>query len=261
MTDVKLLIVDSDRELRRLLWSSLSLSRVFRLVGETNTTSEAMEFIQEHEVDVMFINNQPADPSLTHQGSYLATMIRRERPDIQVVVYSKFKEDAYTACRCMGTGFLLVPFDPLAVHEVMEYLIYIHGLQESMRNSASRSIMIRTRTGYSRVQNNDILFIEYTQRRCKIVTESGETIELSGYTLGDLEKMLEKHGFYRCYQSYLVNLSKVTAVNVDNEAKKYTLQFSGCEEDIPVSRSKYAKLISLLCGKSAAADDQILHLI
>ena len=124
-------------------------------------------------------------------------------------------------------------------------------LQQAKREVANRSIMIKTRNGYQLTRLSDILFIERNNRKNSIVTTDGQEIALLGYTMNQLEEMLEGCGFYRCYQSFIVNLSQVAAVRADNEAKNYTIRFKGYEGEILLSREKYAELVTLLKGRYA----------
>lgn len=58
-----------------------------------------------------------------------------------------------------------------------------------------------------------------------MVTADGQELALLGYTMGQLEDILGRSGFYRCYQSFIVNLSRVSAVHVDSGTKNYALRF------------------------------------
>ena len=124
-------------------------------------------------------------------------------------------------------------------------------LQQAKREISNRSIMIKTRSGYQLTRLSDILFIERSNRKNHIVTTDGQEISLLGYTMNQLEEMLEGCGFYRCYQSFIVNLSQVAAVRADNDAKIYTIRFKDYEGEILLSREKYAELVALLKGRYA----------
>ena len=72
-----------------------------------------------------------------------------------------------------------------------------------------------------------------------------------GYTMGQLEQMLEGSGFYRCYQSFIVNLSKVSFLRADNDSNNYAIQFDGYDGEVLLSRDKYAQLLTLLKDRYA----------
>lgn len=225
MAEMKVLLVDSDERLRGELAVMLHAFQSFRIAGTVQTTDEAIEYIQSNDVDVIFVNHQPADPRTTGVGEYLSAVLAQSHPHIQVVVYSGSEEWAFNAFRCQCAGYLLTPFDPLAFQSLVNRLRYVFDLQQAKREVSNRSIMIKTRSGYQLTRLSDILFIERCNRKNRIVTTDGQEISLLGYTMNQLEDMLEGCGFYRCYQSFIVNLSQVVAVRADNEAKNYAIRF------------------------------------
>ena len=251
MMEMKVLLVDSDQQLREELVVMLHAFQCFRVVGTAQTSTEAIEYVQSNEVDIIFANHQPADPRITGVGEYLSAVLGQSHPHIQVVVYSNSEEWAFNAFRCQCAGYLLTPFDPLALQSLVNRLRYIFDLQQAKREISNRSIMIKTRSGYQLTCISDILFMERSNRKNRIVTTDGQEIALLGYTMNQLEEMLEGCGFYRCYQSFIVNLSQVAAVRADNEAKNYAIRFKEYEGEILLSREKYAELVALLKGRYA----------
>ena len=249
--NMKLVIVDSNEQIRDELWSLLALDRCFELVGTIGNTVEMMDFLDAHDVDVIFINNQPAEAEKTSQGSYISAVLSTERPDIQVVIYGSSRADAYEACRAMSTGFLLYPFDILDTRQMVARLRYNFELLRLKRESEGSGIMVKTRMGYHLVRLSDILFIERINRRCRIVTEDGSEIELMGYTVAELESMLEPYSFFRCHQSFIVNLRKVSVIDADNESKRYVIRFKKTGGEISISREKYTEIVDILREKYA----------
>ncbi len=249
--EMRLVLVESNTELRGKLWNMLVLHRIFRLVAEVETVTEAMDYIASHDVDVVFTNKLPADTSRTSDGAYLSAILAQTNPDIQVVMYSDNCEDAYQAYWSQCAGFLLTPFDPLALQMLVNRLTYICDLQRAKRETVNRSIMIKTRSGYQLTRIQDILFIERSNRKNRIVTENGEEIVLLGCTMNEIEQMLEGSGFYRCYQSFIVNLSKISFIRADNDAKNYAIQFHGFDGEILLSRDRYGEIVTLLKEKYA----------
>lgn len=248
---MKTILVDSNHELRSMLANLLSLFRVFRIEAEFDTVGEAMDYIQCHETDVIFSNIQPASPRASSDGIYLSAILSRSHPYTQVVVYSDTKEGAYAAYHSQCAGYLLLPFDSLALQGVVGKLQFIYELQQAKKESARRSIMIRTKSGYQLTRIQDILFVEYRDRKNRAMTVEGKEILLSGYTMNELESLLKDSGFYRCYQSFIVNLSRVSFIRANNDAKSYAIQFKDCDREILLSRDKYTELVELLKSRYA----------
>ncbi len=248
---MRTLLVESDQEIRYQLKNMLAMHRIFQVVAEVETAEEAIDCIQSIAVDVVFTNTLPADPRRTGDGNHLSLVLAQSHPHVQTVIYSDSRENAYYACAGQCAGFLLTPFDPLAFQALVNHLTYIYDLQRTQREAANRSIMIRTRSGYQLARLQDILFIERRNRKIIIVTEQGEEITSLGFTMGELEQMLEGSGFYRCYQSFIVNLSKISFIRTDNDARNYALQFQGYSGEIMLSRDRYTELVTILRDKYA----------
>ena len=240
--EIRVLLVESNELIRGELWNRLAMYRTFQLAGAVDTAEQAIGFVAAHEVDVVFANRQPADPRITSEASHLGLILFQDHPDIQLVVYSEERDYAYHACRAQCAGFLLYPFDSLDLQMLVNRLTYIHDLQQIKRETAERSIMVKTRSGYQLTRIQDILFVEHINRSNRIVAEDGRVIELMGYTMNALEKLLEPRGFFRCHQSFLVSLSKIKGIRVDPSRNTYTIQLTDTDQQIPLSRDKYPDL-------------------
>lgn len=86
---------------------------------------------------------------------------------------------------------------------------------------------------------NDILFIETAKRNVRIHTR--EQQYLSNRTLSDLERELNKYGFYFVHKSILVNLDAITDINT--KTRKVHLCNGSCVtvagQKIPELKKKY----------------------
>ena len=145
---MRALLVESDQKRRAQLWNLLRMYQVFTLAGEADTSEEAVTLLQKQKVDVVFCNHQPAPPNRTSTGDWLATVLAQNQPDIQVVMYADTTEWAFEAYRSQCAGYLLLPFDPLALQALVNRLRYVFDLQQTKREAANRSLLIKTRSGY-----------------------------------------------------------------------------------------------------------------
>ena len=68
-----------------------------------------------------------------------------------------------------------------------------------------------------------VLFAERNNRRITLHCAGGEEVPLNGYTMEELEQILAGSNFYRCYQSFLVNLDRVSFVKANSDSKGYAL--------------------------------------
>lgn len=246
---INLVLVENDHALLGKLEHLLSFYNGFNIIGRFSSVDDAIGFTRENETDAVFANVAVGDGRTSSDISYLTAILACEDPDIQTVIYSAQAGDAYGALLNHCTDFFTLPFEPLAMQRVVGHLTYLHDLLQYKRESLNRSIMIKTKKGYCLMPVNEILFVERSDRKNKIVTEDGQETILSGYTMDEIERILGKCDFYRCYQSFIVNLSKISFISVDNETKNYTIRFKHYRGEIILSRSKYTEVVALLKNK------------
>ena len=248
---IKMAIVDNEMEIRSELANLLDFYGIFELVAEFDDVNKANDYLLANEVDVVFINMDVGDPKLSGDGSYLAYNLAANCQDLMIVMYAAKEHPAGEIYQLHGAEFLRIPFEPLAMQRAVQRIRYLHDLLQYKKQSKERSIMIKTNLGYRLVNLEDVLFIERMNRKNRMVTVEGCEIILSGYSLDELEKLLAAYNFYRCYQSFIVNLSKVSFVKVNNETKNYVLTFEGYAGEVSISRDKYNELVNLLREKYA----------
>lgn len=248
---IKVAIVDNEMEVRNELANLLDFYGIFELAAEFDDVNEANDYLLSNEMDVVFINTDAGDPRMSGDGSYLAYNLAANCPDLLIVMYAAQERSASEIYQLHSAEFLRMPFEPFAMQRAVQRIRYLYDLLQYKKQSVQRSIMIKTNMGYRLVDLGDVLFIERINRKNRMVTVEGNEIILSGYSLDELEKLLSVHNFYRCYQSFIVNLSKVSFVKVDNETKNYALTFEGYAGEVAISRDKYNELVRLLREKYA----------
>lgn len=62
---------------------------------------------------------------------------------------------------------------------------------------------------------------------------------------------MEGSSFFRCYQSFIVNLDKITSIRTDSVSRTYTLSLEGLQEEILLSREKQKEVIARLQQRSS----------
>lgn len=249
---MKLVLVDSDNERRYVLGDLLMMHNIFEEPVHFQNVDETNEYVCTHDVDAVFIYDDIGDARFSGDGSFLASSLRQSKPDLLIVLYSSSENYPADLAFSLGcTQFFSLPLDGVALLRVVNRLKYMYDLLQYKQQASQKSMMIKTKTGYQLVQLDEVLYIERINRKIKMVTVQGEEIALTGYTLDELEYMLERNGFYRCYQSFIVNLSKVSGIRVSNETKRYTILLTGYAGEIILSRERYTQMLSLLKDRYA----------
>lgn len=249
---MKLVLLDTNEERRHDLWNMLMLHNAFEEPVHFSSVDETYDYISTHDVDVLFAYDAVGDARFSGDGSFIVAYLQQQKPDLLTVLYSAsdyFSADTAFEVGC--TQFFSLPLDAGTLLRVVNRLRYLYDLLQYKQQACRRSMMIKTKLGYQLVQLDEILFIERISRRIKMVTADGGEIALTGYTMDELEYLLERNGFYRCYQSFIVNLSKVSGIRANNETKRYTILLIGYVGEIILSRDKYNQVLALLKDRYA----------
>ncbi len=251
---LRVIVVEPDEQERDNLKYHLEFHGL-EVMCEAGSFEDVETMIQEQkgDADAAFINTHLP----TSDGFYCAYFLRTRLPDIRILFLSAYPETAVTAFEYGALDYIPLPMDTLRLEQAIDRLktLYLNADSAAVRPVGER-IMVRLRSQYRMVDIDDILFLEVRNRKCRMVF-GGKELELQGYTMEALEKMLAPFGFFRCYQSILVHISKISQLMADGEHRAYFVQMKGREELLPVSRDKYAELVGLLQESSNLIMDGI----
>lgn len=243
---IRVALADDNEELRGQLSNMLMFYNTFEIVKEFENEIEANDYLCINQVDAVFINLDMGDARYSDDGGCLAFNLSIKCPDLIVILYSNENKKISDMSFLSYTDYFALPFDSFKIQKAVSRIEYMYDLMQYKLRALNRSVMIKTNKGYQLVPLDSVLFIERFDRKNRMVTTDGREIILGGYSLDELERLLTPNNFYRCYQSFIVNLSKVSFVKVDNETKNYTLLFKDFAGEIMLSRGKYNEVIELL---------------
>ena len=108
----------------------------------------------------------------------------------------------------------------------------IDAALEACHQERSDSLILRCKTGITRVELKKLEFCEVLHRTLLLHLAGGKVLESSG-SLDELSRQLAPYGcFYRPHRSYLVNLDYVQTLS-------YRAMTLACLAEIPIPRGKY----------------------
>lgn len=219
---------------------------VLKSDGVFSTIQDAVEFLDKNSTDVVFMNYNMGDPKYSGDAFFMCSLWNQSYPDMMTVLYGEDENMAYTAAKFCATSFFTIPADLSVTEEVIKRIIYRADLLSYKTHAKNTLVMIKTKEGYQLIQKSRILFVERINRKNRMITIDGEEIWLANYSMEELTSLLSKCGFYRCYQSYIVNVENISEVCINNKKKIYTLRFRNSAEEILLSRDKYNEVLELL---------------
>ena len=199
------LLVDDEPLAIQVLQTHIDNIPSLQVIGSCNNAFEAINFLKDHKVDLLFLDIQM--PKLMgHQ--FLQTL--RNAP--KVIFTTAYKEYALDAFELDAVDYLLKPVTlerlVKAVNKITETPTSF--VQEEAIIEDQGFIYFRAERKMVKVNYEDIIYIESMKDYIKIVRTSGKPL-LVKQSIGALEDVLPQNLFVRIHRSYIVSLKKITA--------------------------------------------------
>ena len=205
MKKIKCIIVDDEPLAVSLLRKYVEKISFFELVFSTVNPIEALEFIQNNELDLVFLDIQM--PELN--GMDFLKIIKNKTPIILTTAYSDFALESY---EYGVVDYLLKPISYDRFHKSV-----LRVKDRFLENSSEKSnieendfFFVKSEGKKVKVNFQEILYIEGLRDYVNIKTTAEEFIILEN--LKNLENLLPKY-FKRIHKSYIVNLQKITSID------------------------------------------------
>lgn len=214
-------IVEKSRERREYIHAGLEGLNMEIQVSEFSNEYDFLENLDEDasSYDILLVNT-----TIRHEGDgvLLASNIRARNRKVMICFITDSRKYYPEAFSVFATGYLLYPIDISELHNCISFFY------QKTSKERRASVMIKEAGGsYRRIYCRNILYAESVNRKVRFHLENGEMIE-SYAKLDELEDMLSTKLFFRCHQSYIINLYFVEKM----ETARFLIQSA----EIPISR-------------------------
>ncbi|TMI88863.1 MAG: response regulator transcription factor [Bacteroidetes bacterium] len=232
---LKCIAIDDEPLALELLADNISKVPFLQLIDAYNNSLEALKTLQDHPVDLVFLDIQM--PGLT--GLQFIQSLTQKPMFILVTAYEKFALEGFNLD---VVDYLVkpVPFDRFLKACNKAYELY------NLRNKpaeAKTSDYFFVNVDYSllKVVFADVLWIEGSKDYVKIRLKSSTKPVVTRISMKTLEEQLPASQFIRIHKSYIVSKDSITSI------KKNSLLVGSME--LPVS-DNYKNNLTLLIGKT-----------
>jgi len=211
MPDKKIicLAVDDEPPALEVLRKYIALVQSLELAGVCMDAIEAVNFLREHPVDLLFLDIKM--PELL--GTDLVRTLKNPPKVIFTTAYRKYAVEGF---ELDAVDYLLKPvsFDRFlkAVNKVMHVSLNGSGPGND-KKEADTSVYFRSDRRTVKVHLDDILYIESIKDYIKVVTIA-QTI-ITKQSISSMEESLPKEKFIRIHRSFIVSLSKIESYTCD----------------------------------------------
>ena len=221
MKKLSCIIVDDEPVARKILQQFAEQVPFLNVMGKFENAIKAETFLKENTVDIMFLDIEMPKVS----GLQL---LQKMDTKPMVVLTTAFANYALEGYELDVIDYLLKPFAfsrfLKAVQKAKDYY--------QMKNKATGTsqpfyIFIKSDKRIEKIELNDILYAESIGNYVSICTENKRFVAY--LTIKSLEAQLPSDNFIKIHQSYLVNSSRINAIE-GNEIKI-------ADKSLPISRN------------------------
>lgn len=207
---LKCLIVDDEPPAHKVLENYIGKLHSLTLVGNCYNAIEALNFLHENTVDILFLDiNMP-------ELSGLEMLKTLSNPPI-VILTTAYSEYALESYEFGVTDYLMKPirFDRFlkSVNRVLEIKADTSTSTAAVEKTVApkeTSFFIKVDGVQRKVRFDDILYIESKGNFVRLHLPDSRL--MTADTLSNIEQKLSPYGFLRVHKSFVINLEKVTGL-------------------------------------------------
>ena len=233
---IRCIAVDDEPLALELLEDNISKVPYLERVASCSNPIEATKVLQEHEVDLMFLDIQM--PGLTGL-QFIQTLTRKP----MIILITAYEKHALEAFNLDVIDYLVKPVSLDRFMKACNKAQELHVLKSKKESGAESSVdYFFVPVDYSLLKVNfaDIVMIEGLKDYVKIHLKSTTKSIVTRMSMKAIEDQLPTTKFLRVHKSYIVSIAHITAL------RKNSI-FLG-EHEIPVGDS-YRDSVSNLTGK------------
>ena len=211
MSNIKIscIIVDDEPMALKLVENYVKKTPFLDLKKKCSNAIEALEFIQEQPVDLLFLDIQM--PDLT--GLEFSKMLPKET---RVIFTTAFDEYALEGFKVEALDYLLKPFDYAeflsAANKANTWFSLVNDQQEKVSSKEKEFLFVKSEYKQLRIKLADVLYFESLKDYIKIWLKDTPKAILTLMSLKYLEEELPEAQFLRVHRSFIVSLENIEII-------------------------------------------------
>ena len=206
---IRTIAIDDEPLALQLVSGYVSKTPFLELVGSFDNPLDAMEFLNDNPVNLIFLDIQM--PDLT--GIEFARILENRPKIIFTTAYANYALEGF---KLEAVDYLLKPFsyeEFLKAARKAERLIKLEQAEQKETIDANNEFLfLKSEYKIRRINFNDIRYIEGLKDYVKVYLQNEPKPILSINSLKSLEAKLPENKFMRVHRSFIVNLEKVDTI-------------------------------------------------
>lgn len=205
---LRTIAIDDEPLALRLVSDYVSKTPFLELVGAFDNPLDAIDFLSENGIDLIFVDIQM--PDLT--GIEFARTLENAPKLIFTTAYEKYALEGF---KLNAVDYLLKPFSYeeflKAAQKARKQAELETGMPQSIEAN-NQFLFLKSEYKIRRINFNDILYIEGLKDYIKVYTTSEDKPVLSLNSIKSLEQKLPEERFMRVHRSFIVNLDRIDTI-------------------------------------------------
>ncbi|MGB5387510.1 MAG: LytTR family DNA-binding domain-containing protein [Eudoraea sp.] len=204
---IRSITIDDEPLALKQMVSYIDKTPFLELIGQFESALQAITFLQENEVDLMFVDINMPDLS----GMDFVKSLNNPPKVIFTTAYSEYALEGF---RVDAIDYLLKPIDYslfLKASEKARERIQPKENESAEVRSDDNFLFIKSEYKILRIVLSDIKYIEGMREYVRIHLGNEKPV-MTLMSMKKMEEYLPKTNFMRVHRSYIVNLDKITTV-------------------------------------------------
>lgn len=208
---IRCLTIDDEPLALNLVSSYVERTPFLELAGKCNSAQQAMEKMNEDEIDLLFMDIQM--PDLT--GIEFARAMDKGP---KIIFTTAFEQYALEGFKLDAMDYLLKPFNYQdflkSANKAKEHFELVHKATHSEHVQAEHDFLfVKSEYKLIKIKFDSILYIEGLKDYVKIMLVGANKPILSLLSLKNLEGKIPTDRFMRVHRSYIIALDKISAIS------------------------------------------------
>lgn len=208
---ISCIAVDDEPMALNLVESYIEKTPFLELKTKCSSAIEAMQYIKEHPIDLLFLDIQM--PDLT--GIEFSKLLSKET---RVIFTTAFDQYALEGFKAEAIDYLLKPFDYAefltAANKAQKWFELVKGKSNETQIISKEKEFLFVKSEYKqlRIKLDDVLYFEGLKDYIKIWLKDNPKPILTLMSLKSLEQELPKTQFMRVHRSFIVSLNNIDII-------------------------------------------------
>lgn len=227
MAQLNCIAVDDEPLALTLVCKFIEQTPFLSLAGKYSSAIEALKALHSEEIQVIFMDIQMPDLN----GMELARILNQDKSDTapRIIFTSAYNNFALESYKVDALDYLLKPFNyDEFLRAAQKAKAYFERIANNTVTVEQDYLFLKVEFRWVKVFLNDILYVEGVKDYVKVHLEGGKNI-MSLNTMKNMEEKLPSTQFMRVNRSYIISLSKISAIT------KTSVQIN--DMNIPVGES------------------------